>query len=318
MTDQIEVILTPDETKIDIATAPNSVVEAGDVADADEESQISPRDCMSNHLPSYFYCPVNSVIMTDPVVLPNGTTCDRSAVAEIGVDLPVYPNRAFQECLEQQKELRNKNFKSITTSASRRIIDSLRGLARLGTIYNTRPLSDALYCPITQDLFIDPVIDPEGNTFEREAIMRWITQHGNSPVTRTPMNDLQLYDNTVITILLMEESKESNRSGMDIHPSVRRWKTEIASQQRHRSLTWTAATLSSTHTRSPSTLSSLRNNNERAMERRRTEEAARATTNQNNTTRVRETMSRSERGDFCAVFIIIMSVVFIIIMTGVS
>ena len=40
------------------------------------------------------------------------------------------------------------------------------------------------YCPITGDLMIDPVVDSEGNTFERIAIESWIDGHRTSPITR--------------------------------------------------------------------------------------------------------------------------------------
>jgi hypothetical protein len=33
-------------------------------------------------------------------------------------------------------------------------------------------------CPITLEPLVDPVIDPEGNTFERAAIFAWIREHG--------------------------------------------------------------------------------------------------------------------------------------------
>ena len=42
----------------------------------------------------------------------------------------------------------------------------------------------SLYCPITGDLMIDPVVDSEGNTYERIAIESWIDGHKTSPITR--------------------------------------------------------------------------------------------------------------------------------------
>ena len=50
-----------------------------------------------------------------------------------------------------------------------------------------------LVCPITLRVFRDPVIAADGHTYERQAIVRWITAHGTSPLTRQPLNvdDLQ-------------------------------------------------------------------------------------------------------------------------------
>jgi len=53
--------------------------------------------------------------------------------------------------------------------------------------------NDDLICPITLELFLDPVKAKDGHVYEREAITRWILQHGTSPLTREPLqiNDLQ-------------------------------------------------------------------------------------------------------------------------------
>ena len=42
----------------------------------------------------------------------------------------------------------------------------------------------SFYCPITGDLMSDPVVDSEGNTYERIAIESWIDGHKTSPITR--------------------------------------------------------------------------------------------------------------------------------------
>ena len=51
---------------------------------------------------------------------------------------------------------------------------------------------DELTCPITFQLFRDPVKAPDGHVYEREAITTWILLHGTSPFTRQPLeiNDL--------------------------------------------------------------------------------------------------------------------------------
>ncbi len=37
-------------------------------------------------------------------------------------------------------------------------------------------------CPITHELMTDPVIDPDGNSFERSAIENWLKEHSTSPI----------------------------------------------------------------------------------------------------------------------------------------
>jgi len=45
-----------------------------------------------------------------------------------------------------------------------------------------------LICPITYQIFRDPVIAGDGHVYERAAIVRWIVEHGTSPLTRQPLN----------------------------------------------------------------------------------------------------------------------------------
>lgn len=64
-------------------------------------------------------------------------------------------------------------------------------------------------CSITHQVMKDPVIDGDGNSFERVAIEKWLAANGTSPVTRLPMtlSDLrpnralkELIDSKVITL----------------------------------------------------------------------------------------------------------------------
>mmetsp|Transcript_28743 Transcript_28743/g.37726 ORF Transcript_28743/g.37726 Transcript_28743/m.37726 type:complete len:759 (+) Transcript_28743:142-2418(+) len=50
-------------------------------------------------------------------------------------------------------------------------------------------------CPITQELMKDPVIDNDGNSYEREAIEDWVRQNGTSPITRAPLSATDLRPN---------------------------------------------------------------------------------------------------------------------------
>ena len=51
------------------------------------------------------------------------------------------------------------------------------------------------YCPITGELMKDPVSDPEGNTYEHDSIMRWLSTNSTSPMTRSPLIESQLVKN---------------------------------------------------------------------------------------------------------------------------
>ena len=59
-------------------------------------------------------------------------------------------------------------------------------------------LPSQLVCPITNAIFTDPVIDREGNTYERTAIMEWLRQHSTSPITRNALAAEHLAPNRAI------------------------------------------------------------------------------------------------------------------------
>ena len=57
---------------------------------------------------------------------------------------------------------------------------------------------ELFYCPITSELMTDPVIDPEGNSYERAAIEEWLGRSATSPVTRAPLAWHQLAPNRAL------------------------------------------------------------------------------------------------------------------------
>lgn len=85
--------------------------------------------------------------------------------------------------------------------------------------------SPEFYCALTLDLCHEPVIDPDGYTYERAAICHWITNNGDSPVTRKALRVDQLYDNNAILNILLQESEKPDDQ---IHPCIRRWKEELS------------------------------------------------------------------------------------------
>ena len=62
-------------------------------------------------------------------------------------------------------------------------------------------------CPITQEPMVEPVIDPEGNSYEKSAIMEWVSQHHDSPITRSQLNESDLAPNRALIELIEAMSK---------------------------------------------------------------------------------------------------------------
>lgn len=59
-------------------------------------------------------------------------------------------------------------------------------------------LTNNMYCPISRQLFKDPVIAADGFTYERELITKWFEMHNTSPLTNAQININILIPNLTI------------------------------------------------------------------------------------------------------------------------
>ena len=65
------------------------------------------------------------------------------------------------------------------------------------------------YCPISHCLMLEPVMDREGNTYERTSIEQWLSKHNTSPITRNSLNANHLVVNRALVGLMGLEFKRS-------------------------------------------------------------------------------------------------------------
>lgn len=66
---------------------------------------------------------------------------------------------------------------------------------------------ESLLCPITHDIFKEPVIDQNNHTFERKAIEDWIQRSGTCPIGREPLTIDELRPNIVVKSIVEEFEK---------------------------------------------------------------------------------------------------------------
>ena len=59
-------------------------------------------------------------------------------------------------------------------------------------------LPRAFLCPITRDVMYEPVLDGEGNTYERSALLTWLSEHNTSPVSRQPLTARMVTPNNAL------------------------------------------------------------------------------------------------------------------------
>ena len=75
-------------------------------------------------------------------------------------------------------------------------------------------------CSITHEIMKEPVMDPEGNTYERNAIEEWLRREQNSPITRSPLQISELRPNRALRDLI-EEFTSTNPDAVIIDKRVK-------------------------------------------------------------------------------------------------
>jgi hypothetical protein len=192
-----------------------------------------PVDLSHREFPDVFYCPITKELFDDPVVSPDGDSYERHAITERG-DIPdekLYSNRALKQLIDEQIELSGDSIRAGLKRFDRTVRTTFNHLLEKSALPSGtehHPLPEAYYCSITFNLMHDPVIDPDGHTYERVAIENWIQVNGKSPATRTPLTVGDLYENRSIFTLL---EQEKNRPEETIHPAIRKFKAEKPPQR---------------------------------------------------------------------------------------
>lgn len=68
-------------------------------------------------------------------------------------------------------------------------------------------LEESMMCPIQRQIMVDPVVDPDGFSYEREAILKWLKNSPVSPITRRPLAARDLKANRALNAVIQEYMK---------------------------------------------------------------------------------------------------------------
>ena len=196
---------------------------------ADEENQHQEKKNAGSEtkasFPRAFYDPNTNEIFQHPVVGPDGITVEKTDDLDAST---YYPNRALESYIEDELE-RTANVGSFRGTLQK-WHDSMRS-ARLQLLEMTaipskvyQPLPEVLYCPISFELMHQPVIGPDGVTYEKAAIEHWLASNNVSPITRGPLRVDQLYENKAILNIIEELAEKENGSEHETHQSIRNWR----------------------------------------------------------------------------------------------
>lgn len=61
-----------------------------------------------------------------------------------------------------------------------------------------RVVPKGFYCPLTMDIMFEPVLDTEGNSYERSALLDWLKLHRTSPISRQPLSERMVVPNNAL------------------------------------------------------------------------------------------------------------------------
>jgi hypothetical protein len=79
----------------------------------------------------------------------------------------------------------------------------------------------AFRCPISKIIMKDPYIDDDGNSYEREAILEWLSMNPISPITRKPMTEDDLSPNRALKEIIDDYLKKNNKSYDDANEKTK-------------------------------------------------------------------------------------------------
>ena len=101
------------------------------------------------------------------------------------------------------KKLFNKKLK--TKKRNKRSIKTFDYTQKAGTLTTNNVYEDSKFfsCPITQDIFIEPVIASDGLTYEKYAIEKVMSSSALSPLTRQPLHSF-VYPNLIVKDIIDE------------------------------------------------------------------------------------------------------------------
>ena len=96
---------------------------------------------------------------------------------------------------QQAEELRAARTAAREAAAARKEAVASALASAASKAKSLEAIAQHLTCPITHALMLRPVMARDGNTYERQAIRRWLRDHDTGPKTRARLSDKSLVRN---------------------------------------------------------------------------------------------------------------------------
>lgn len=110
--------------------------------------------------------------------------------------IPEIPNYSNQCAVDQSG---SSSACSSTQTRYRNLF--VQSIANLPSDASDSQVDSLFHCPITGDFIVNPVISPDGITYERNAILAWLRTNPRDPMTRSPLSSNQLRPNNLARTL---------------------------------------------------------------------------------------------------------------------
>jgi U-box domain len=190
-----------------------NAMDAGEVVAPDQGNNnvAVQHQNLRERFPSVFFDVTTTLLLGDPVVDPSGQSLEKEEGAQLLPGVRYYPNRALKSIIAAEVDF---------------VFDHPEHNHATGLSWNRLvpppPLPDQFYCPITSDLMMEPMISPDGYTFEKEAIENWLFQrNGTCPISRNSLQVTQLRKNLALQECIQVEISKPHAES---HPDVQRWR----------------------------------------------------------------------------------------------
>ncbi len=74
---------------------------------------------------------------------------------------------------------------------------------------------ESFFCPISQEIMLDPVITPQGISYDRKFILDWLKKQRCCPLTKTPLNENDLITNYALKNTIDDYLRKVNQTQMN-------------------------------------------------------------------------------------------------------
>ncbi len=70
---------------------------------------------------------------------------------------------------------------------------------------------ESFFCPISQEIMVDPVITPQGISYDRRSILDWLKKSNICPITKTNLSEKELITNYALKNTINDYIRKVNQ-----------------------------------------------------------------------------------------------------------